>query len=55
MPNGQELTAAARDHNAYAIERRHRHWAVIDHAGELVCLTVYKRGAIEVVRRLSAA
>jgi hypothetical protein len=32
----------------------HRYWAVVDPAGALVCLTVYKRGAEEVVRRLCA-
>lgn len=37
----------------YAIMRYHRHWAVVDPADELVCLTVYKRGAVEVVRRLA--
>jgi hypothetical protein len=37
----------------YAILRYHQHWAVIDPADELVCLTVYKRGAVEVVRRLA--
>lgn len=34
------------------IEKRHRDWMVINPAGELVCITVYKRGAVEVVRRL---
>jgi hypothetical protein len=29
------------------------HWLVTDPQGELVCLTVYKRGAMEVVRRLA--
>jgi hypothetical protein len=29
-----------------------RFWEVIDPWGQLVCLTVYKRGALEVVRRL---
>lgn len=29
-----------------------RHWEVRDPAGEVVCLTVYRRGAAEVVRRL---
>jgi hypothetical protein len=29
-----------------------RYWAVVDAEGELVCVTVYKRGAEEVVRRL---
>jgi len=31
-----------------------RWWEVRDAVGELVCLTVYRRGAREVVRRLSA-
>jgi len=30
-----------------------RNWAVYDEENELVCLCVYKRGAEEVVRRLS--
>ena len=37
---------------AYRIERRGRFWEVLDRDGELVCLTVYKRGAQEVLRRL---
>jgi hypothetical protein len=36
----------------YTIGRRGRFWAVFDVMGELVCMTVYKRGADEVVRRL---
>ncbi|HET7461967.1 MAG TPA: hypothetical protein VFJ82_11995 [Longimicrobium sp.] len=32
----------------------YREWMVIDPQSELVCLTVYKRGAEEVVRRLAA-
>jgi hypothetical protein len=37
---------------AIRLERRGRNWAVYD--GEtLVCLTVYKKGATEVVRRLT--
>jgi len=36
----------------YEIRRRGRFWEVLDSAGELVCMTVYKRGAKEVVRRL---
>lgn len=32
-----------------------RNWAVYDHAGALVCVTLYKRGAVEVVRRLTRA
>jgi len=30
-----------------------RYWAVFDPAGVLVCLCVYKKGALEVARRLS--
>ena len=39
----------------YTIEKygKSRFWAVIDAADELVCITVYKRGALEVVRRLA--
>jgi len=38
---------------AIRLERRGRNWAVYD--GEtLVCLTVYKKGAKEVVSRLAA-
>lgn len=39
-------------HLSYAIHRRGRYWQVLDASGELVCLTVYKRGAQEVIRRL---
>jgi hypothetical protein len=35
-------------------QEKSRFWEVLDPAGELVCLTVYRRGAREVVRRLSA-
>jgi hypothetical protein len=40
--------------DAYAIHRYGRFWQVLDPGGDLVCLTVYKRGAKEVVRRLCA-
>lgn len=36
----------------YEIRRRGRFWEVLDSAGELVCMTVYKRGAKEVIRCL---
>ena len=39
--------------STYRIRRRNRYWEVIDSAGELVCLAVYKRGATEVIRRLT--
>lgn len=45
---------AAQPQPGYTIEKRYREWMVIDPQGELVCLTVYKRGAMEVVRRLTA-
>ena len=38
----------------WEIRKRARHWMVIDPQGELVCITLYKRGAEEVVRRLAA-
>jgi hypothetical protein len=31
--------------NTYTIQRRNRFWEVRAPSGELVCLTVYKRGA----------
>lgn len=37
----------------YVVKRRGRFWAVLDATECLVCLTVYKRGAIEVMRRLA--
>lgn len=41
----------------YRVERykKGRNWAVYDPIGELICVTLYKRGALEIVRRLSAA
>ena len=37
------------------IKRSHdRWWEVRDPQGELVCVTVYKRGAVEVARRLAS-
>ena len=34
------------------IRRYGRYWAVYDQANVLVCLTVYRKGAAEVIRRL---
>jgi hypothetical protein len=39
---------------SYRISKHGKLWELRDAAGELVCLTAYKKGAIEVVRRLSA-
>jgi hypothetical protein len=49
----QQDTAAQR---AYKVVKREkdRWWEVRDPQDELVCVTVYKRGAVEVVRRLAA-
>ncbi len=38
----------------YRKKKDTRWWEVRDSAGELACLTVYQRGAREVVRRLAA-
>jgi uncharacterized protein (DUF2147 family) len=46
-------TPAADPQHGYSIGKHGRNWYVLDPAGELVCLTVYKRGAEEVVRRLA--
>lgn len=40
--------------HTYTLDRHGRHWEVRDATGTLVCLTVYKRGAAEVIRRLSS-
>jgi hypothetical protein len=37
------------------IKRYGKYWAVFDPAGTLICLCVYKKGAEEVVRRLSTS
>lgn len=36
------------------IRRYGRHWAVYDAGGTLVVVTMYKKGAVEVIRRLAA-
>lgn len=54
--NSAEITPAA-EPQPYTIAKqtKGRWWEVRDAAGELVCLTVYRRGAREVMRRLSVA
>ena len=55
MPTKQKPEAPAPEQQpGYTIRKRDRDWMVFDPAGELVCITVYKRGAAEVVRRLTA-
>jgi hypothetical protein len=46
-------TPAPQPQPGYTIRKKDRNWAVLDPQGQLVCLTVYKRGAVEVVRRLA--
>jgi hypothetical protein len=45
--------AASAKLKGFTIDKRNRFWQVTDSQGQLVCITVYKRGAKEVVRRLS--
>ncbi|HEX2076199.1 MAG TPA: hypothetical protein VHG08_00770 [Longimicrobium sp.] len=45
--------ATANPQPAYTIRKRNRDWMVLDPQGALVCITLYKRGAVEVVRRLT--
>lgn len=47
LPNSANPSVAG-----FTIARQSRFWRVLDPKGQLVCLTVYKRGAKEVVRRL---
>ncbi len=35
------------------IRKRGRYWAVLDEEGKLICLAVYKKGGMEVIRRLT--
>ncbi len=51
----QQAPRQASSREAGAYEKRGRYWAVNDAAGQLVCLAVYKKGAAEVLRRLTVA
>ena len=52
----KDPTPAAAAKPAYTIikQKHSRWWEVRDPENELVCLTVYRKGAREVVRRLAA-
>jgi len=39
----------------YRMEKYGRHWKVVDGNEDLVCITVYKKGAVEVMSRLRKA
>ncbi|HEY0022263.1 MAG TPA: hypothetical protein VGB24_05115 [Longimicrobium sp.] len=51
----QDSAPAPAAQAAYKVVKREkdRWWEVRDLQDELVCVTVYKRGAVEVVRRLA--
>lgn len=57
MRAAKNSAPSAAEPQPYTITKRDRTrwWEVRDATGELVCLTVYRRGAREVVRRLSVA
>jgi len=52
----KDPTPASAANPVYAVikQKKSRWWEVRDPEGELVCLTVYRKGAREVVRRLAA-
>jgi len=56
MANARKRPARVEENRGYTIRKREntRWWEVRDPAGSLVCLAVYRRGAREVVRLLTA-
>ncbi len=54
QPKDPAPAAAANPVYAVIKQKKSRWWEVRDPEGELVCLTVYRKGAREVVRRLAA-
>ena len=56
MARKQSAPAPATLPGGFVVQKQYgsRYWMVLDPVGELVCLTVYKKGAMEVVRRLAA-
>jgi hypothetical protein len=57
MADEQATPTTAGENTGFRVEKREdtRWWKVLDPAGELVCLTVFRRGAREVARRLNEA
>jgi hypothetical protein len=53
-PKDPTLAAAAKPACTIVKQTKSRWWEVRDPNDELVCLTVYRKGAREVVRRLAA-
>ena len=54
---GKTPPTTTEENTGYRVEKREgtRWWTVLDPAGELVCLTVFRGGAREVATRLNAA
>jgi len=53
-PNDPMPAAAAKPSYSIIKQKKSRWWEVRDPENDLVCLTVYRKGAREVVRRLAA-
>jgi hypothetical protein len=54
MDDPRSTPAPPQPRPGYTSVKHDRSWKVLDPQGELVCLTVYRKGAEEVVRRLAA-
>ncbi len=54
LTDAEQDCARGGDAMRIARYRNTRYWAVIDTEGTLVCLCVYRKGALEVLRRLQA-
>ncbi len=54
LRDAEQDCARGEDAMRIARYRNTRYWAVIDTEDTLVCLCVYRKGALEVVRRLQA-
>ncbi len=54
LTDAEQDCARGEDAMRIARYRNTRYWAVIDTEDTLVCLCVYRKGALEVVRRLEA-
>lgn len=51
----RQVSCEAHPTHASILKQRHsRYWEVRDPQDDLVCITVYKKGAAEAVRRLAA-
>ncbi len=51
-PQAKAGAETVNDYAPFEVRRSGRYWEVRDEGGHLVCLTVYRRGAAEVIRRL---